>query len=221
MKRSDVIIIGAGGIGCAIARELSRYRLSVTVLEKECDVAAGASGRNSAVVHAGFNNKPGSLMARLCVEGNRGFEDLCRELDIPFKNTGKILVALDDEDIQILRGIIAQGEENGCEGLRMIGREELNSLAPGVNGIAGMYSPHTSIFDPFEYCVALAENAAVNGVDFFFESEVSGICRNDEGFTVRTADGREFGCSILINSAGLGSDMISEMAGVSISFWTR
>ena len=107
MKQSDIIIVGAGGIGCAVARELSRYRLSVTVLEKECDIAAGASGRNSAVVHAGFNNRPGSLMARLCVEGNRGFEDLCRQLDIPFKNTGKVLVAFDDEDIQILRGIIA------------------------------------------------------------------------------------------------------------------
>ena len=79
MRQNDIIIIGAGGIGCAIARELSRYKLSITVLEKECDIAAGASGRNSAVVHAGFNNKPGSLMSRLCVEGNRGFEDLCRE----------------------------------------------------------------------------------------------------------------------------------------------
>ena len=215
MRRSDIIIIGAGGVGCAVARELSRYKLSVTVLEKECDVAAGASGRNSAVVHAGFNNRPGSLMARLCVEGNRGFEDLCRELDVPFKNTGKILVALDEEDIRILRGIIAQGEQNGCEGLRLIDREELNRLAPGVNGIAGMYSPHTSVFDPFAYCVALAENAAVNGAEFCFDSEVSGICRNDEDFVVRTSDGREFGCSILINSAGLGSDRISEMAGVS------
>ena len=215
MRRSDIIIIGAGGVGCAVARELSRYKFSVTVLEKECDVAAGASGRNSAVVHAGFNNRPGSLMARLCVEGNRGFEDLCRELDVPFKNTGKILVALDEEDIRILRGIIAQGEQNGCEGLRLIDREELNRLAPGVNGIAGMYSPHTSFFDPFAYCVALAENAAVNGAEFCFDSEVSGICRNDEDFVVRTSDGREFGCSILINSAGLGSDRISEMAGVS------
>ena len=129
MRQNDIIIIGAGGIGCAIARELSRYKLSITVLEKECDIAAGASGRNSAVVHAGFNNRPGSLMARLCVEGNQGFEDICRELDVPFKNTGKILVAFDDEDIQILRGIIAQGEQNGCEGLRMIGEEELKRLS--------------------------------------------------------------------------------------------
>ena len=122
---NDVIIIGAGGVGCAVARELSRYRINVTVLEKECDVAAGNSGRNSAVVHAGFNNRPGSLMARLCVEGNRGFEQLCRDLDIPFRNTGKILVAFDDEDMEILKGIIAQGEANGCKDLRLIKLTEL------------------------------------------------------------------------------------------------
>ena len=97
----------------------------------------------------------------------------------------------------------------------MIGEDELKRRAPGVSGIAGMYSPHTSIFDPFAYCVALAENAAVNGVDFCFDSEVSSICRSDGGFIVRTSDGRDFGCSILINSAGLGSDRISDMAGVS------
>lgn len=214
MEHSDIVIIGAGGVGCAIARELSRYRLSITVLEKECDVAAGASGRNSAVVHAGFNNRPGSLMARLCVEGSRGFELLCRELDVPMRNTGKILVAFDEEDMKILEGIIAQGMENGCEGLRLIDEHELRQLAPGVNGIGGMYSPHTSIFDPFRYCVALAENAAVNGAAFRFGREVSGISRTENGFTVTTAAGEQYSCRILINSAGLYSDRISEMAGV-------
>lgn len=211
---SDIIIIGAGGIGCAIARELSRYRLSITVLEKECDVAAGASGRNSAVVHAGFNNRPGSLMAKLCVEGNEGFESLCRELGVPFRNTGKVLAAFDEEDIRILEGIIDQGRQNGCADLRLIGKEELEQLVPGVGGIGGMYSPHTSIFDPFAYCVALAENAAVNGAGFCFDREVTGIRRIDEGFVVMTAGGEEFRSRILINCAGLYSDRISEMAGV-------
>lgn len=215
IQQSDILIIGAGGVGCAVARELSRYRLSVTVLEKECDVASGASGRNSAVVHAGFNNKPGSLMAKLCMEGNRGFEKACRELGVPFRNTGKVLVAFDEEDIEILKGIIDQGRQNGCEDLRLIGAEELERLVPGVGGIGGMYSPHTSIFDPFAYCVALAENAAVNGVRFRFSSEVSAINRTAEGFIVRTADGSEFRCRILINCAGLFSDRIAEMAGVS------
>ena len=96
-KVYDVLIVGAGAVGCAIARELSRNRLRIAVLEKECDVAAGTSGRNSAVVHAGFNNKPGTLMARLCVEGNENFEALCAELDVPYKKTGKLLVAFNEE----------------------------------------------------------------------------------------------------------------------------
>ena len=91
----DVLIVGAGAVGCAVARELSRTDLHIAVLEKECDVASGTSGRNSAVVHAGFNNKPGSLMAKLCVEGNENFEALCRELDVPYRKTGKLLVAFD------------------------------------------------------------------------------------------------------------------------------
>ena len=214
MKEScDILIVGAGGVGCAIARELSRYELSVTVLEKECDVAGGTSGRNSAVVHAGFNNKPGSLMAKLCVEGSRGFESLCRELDVPYRKTGKVLVAFDEEDWAILRRTIAQGEANGCEGLRLIHAEELHRLAPGVGGLGGMFSPNTAIFDPFTYCVALAENAAANGVRFHFEHPVTGIERDAEGFLVRTPKGN-FRCRVLINSAGLMSDKISALAGV-------
>lgn len=239
MYENDVIIIGAGGIGCAVARELSRYELNITVLEKECDVAGGISGRNSAVVHAGFNNRPGSLMAKLCVRGNEGFEKICRQLDVPYHKTGKLLVAFDEEDREILRGIIAQGEANGCKGLRLVDQTELQRLMPGVGGIGGMLSPETAVFDPFLYCIALAENAQQNGVRFVFDSEVVGIDRaavdwsgidgaeNDSigtdqvddvssgaRFTVRTADGRQYRTSILINCAGLYSDRIAELAGV-------
>ena len=214
MERSDVVIIGAGGVGCAVARELSRYKLNITVLEKECDVAGGISGRNSAVVHAGFNNAPGSLMARLCVEGNQGFEALCRELDVPYKKTGKLLVAFDENDMESMRGVLAQGEANGCKGLRLVGANEMELLAPGIGGIGGMYSPETAVFDPFLYCIALAENALANGVQFRFNSEVISIGRESSGdFIVKTAGGSEFGCRLLINCAGLGSGRISEMAG--------
>ena len=167
----DVIIIGAGAVGCAIARELSFYDLKICVLEKEADVAAGTSGRNSAVVHAGFNNKPGSLMAKLCVAGNEGMEALCRQLDVPYEKTGKVLVAFDAEDEAVLQGLVAQGEQNGCRGLRLIRQEELEKLVPGVGGIGGMLSPETAILDPFKYGIALAENAAANGVVFRFEEE--------------------------------------------------
>lgn len=209
----DVLVIGAGAVGCAVARELSAYKLDIGVLEKGCDVAPATSGRNSAVVHAGFNNATGSLMAKLCVEGNRGFEKLCRELDVPFVNTGKVLVAFNDEDIEVLKGLVAKGRANGCTGLSMLSREELYARVPGVGGIAGMESASTSVFDPFLYTVALAENAQKNGAQFLFSSEVVGISRENGVFRVETAGGVFFS-RVLVNSAGLYADKISAMAGV-------
>lgn len=212
-KTYDVIIIGAGAVGCSIARELSRYSIRVLVLEKECDVAYGTSGRMSGVVHAGFNNKTGTLMAKLCVEGNRGFESICRELDIPYNKTGKVLVAFDGDDMKALEGIIARGEVNGCEGLRLIGEAEIRSIAPGIGGIGGMLSPNTAIFDPFEFCIAHAENAMDNGVEFSFDSEVAAIRKDQDGFVVNTSKG-EFRGKYIINSAGLYCDRISAMLGI-------
>lgn len=207
------MIIGAGAVGCAVARELMRYRLRVAVLEKENDVAAGTSGRNSAVVHAGFNNKTGSLMAKLCVEGNALFEDLCRELSVPYKKTGKLLIAYSAEDITILESLIQRGIENGCQGLKMVDAEELRRMAPKVGGIGAMHSPNTAIFDPFLYTVALAENAADNGAAFFFEREVTAIGKENGLFAI-SAGGDIFYAKIVINSAGLYCDRISSMAGV-------
>lgn len=213
MNNCDVLIVGAGAVGCAIARELSRYRLDVVVLEKESDVAFGTSGRNSAVVHSGFNNRPGSLMAALCLEGNRGFEGLCRDLDVPYRKTGKLLIAFDEADMNALQAILYQGEEVGCEGLRLIGEKELRELAPNVGGTGAMISPDTAIFDPFLYCVALAENAASNGVRFDFHQEVGQIERLKDGFCVHTPDD-QYQCRFLVNCAGLYADKISNLAGI-------
>lgn len=212
-KTYDVIIIGAGAVGCAIARELSRYSIRVLVLEKECDVAYGTSGRMSGVVHAGFNNKTGTLMAKFCVEGNRGFEAICRELDIPYKKTGKVLVAFDQDDMKALEGIIARGITNGCEGLRLVGEEEIRSIAPGIGGVGGMVSENTAIFDPFEFCIAHAENAMDNGVEFKFNSEVIDISKEAGKFAVKTVTG-DYTCSFIVNSAGLYCDKISAMLGI-------
>ena len=165
----DVLIIGAGVVGCAVARELSRYRIKVVVLEKECDVSAGTSGRNSAVIHAGFNNRPGSLMAKLCVEGSQGFEALCSELDVDYKRTGKYLIAFDERDLEILERLIRQGESNGVRGLRMVEPEEYRKIVPNAGGIGAMYSPETAIINQFQYAIALAQCAAQNGVRFCFD----------------------------------------------------
>lgn len=209
----DVLIIGGGAVGCAVARELSRYDVSIGLLEQEADVAAGASGRNSAVVHAGFNNKPGSLMAKLCVEGNRGFEAACRELDVPYKKTGKLLVAFDQADLDTLARLKAQGEKNGCQGLRLLTQAELRARLPQVGGIGALESPETAVFDPFLYTVALAENAVKNGVKFFLNTKVTAIARTSQGFQV-TAGEQVFTSRRLVNCAGLHSAEVSALAGL-------
>lgn len=209
----DVLIIGAGAVGCAVARALTRYTPSVMVLEKEWDVAAGTSGRNSAVVHAGFNNRPGSLMARLCVAGSRGFAALARTLDVPYRRTGKLLVAFDEQDLAALARLKDQGERNGCRGLALLSQEELRARLPQVGGIGALLSPETAICDPFRYTVALAENAAHNGASFRFGHPVTAIRRTAGGFTV-TAGGETFTTKVLINSAGLYSAEIAALAGV-------
>ena len=209
----DVLIIGAGAVGCAVARALSRYTARVAVLEQEADVAAGTSGRNSAVVHAGFNNRPGSRMAKLCVAGNQGFEALCNDLDVPYQKTGKLLVGFDEQDMATLRRLKAQGDTNGCRGLAMLTQAELHAKLPQVGGIGAMHSPETGIFDPFLYTVALAENAAANGVSFFLHSPVTAIAATETGYAV-TAGGRVFQARCLVNAAGLFSGQIAALAGV-------
>ena len=220
-KQYDVIIIGAGAIGCAAARELSRYSIRTAVLEKNSDAAGETSGRNSAVVHAGFNNRPGSLMAELCVAGNEGFAGACKELDVPFRKTGKLVLAFDRNDEKTLEKLLADGQKNGCRDLRVLSRAEAEKAVPAAAALqagswtSALWSPHTGITNPFLYCIALAENAAANGTRFYLNTEVSGISRGtgDSAFRIFTGSGKEFSARILINCAGLFADRISAMAG--------
>ena len=177
LKQYDVVIIGAGVVGSAIARELSRYQLHIAVLEKNLDVCNETSGRNSAVVHGGFANPTGSLKAKCCVEGNRIMDQLAAELDFPFKRCGKVLVGNTSEDRAQLERTMAQGAVNGCTGLEMIDDAKLHEMVPAVVGKFAMWSKNSGIMDPFLYTVALAENAHANGVEFYFDHEVIGITR--------------------------------------------
>ena len=212
-KPYDVVIIGAGVVGSAIARELSRYKLRIAVLEKNLDVCTETSGRNSAVVHGGFANPTGSLKAKCCVEGNHIMDQLAKELDFPFKRCGKVLVGNTPEDMEQLERTMKQGAVNGSTGLEMIDEAKLHELVPAVVGKFAMWSKDSGIMDPFLYTVALAENAHANGADYYFDHAVTGITRENDIYHLQTAHGTV--CSRwVVNAAGLGAKEISDMLGL-------
>ena len=209
----DVLIIGGGVVGSAIAREFSRYKLKIAVLEKELDVCCETSGRNSGVLHGGFTYKPGSLRAVCSVEGNAEFDRVAEELDVPFKRTGKVVVGFTDSDMQSLLKYKAVGEENGVPGLEIIDKKRLEELDPSAGGEFAMYSPTSGILNPFIYTIALAENAKQNGAEFFFDNEVTGIKRADAVYEVTTPKA-VYKSRWVVNSAGLNSAKISTMLGI-------
>ena len=167
----DVLIIGAGVIGCSAARELSRYCLSLCVLEKGPDICMETSNRNSAVLHAGYNNTPGSAMARFCVEGNRSFDRTAEELDIPYRRTGKLVVGFTEDDRKALGRLKEQGEKNGIQGMKLAGRDFIRQKAPLIRGEFALWSPTTAILNPFEFTFGMAENAAETVWNFSAEGK--------------------------------------------------
>lgn len=213
-QRYDVLIIGGGVVGSAIAREMSRYQLKIGVLEKNLDVCYETSGRNSAVVHGGFAYDTGTLKARLCVEGNRMMDQLSEELDFRFQRCGKVLVGNTDEDMETLKRTLKQGEANGTRGLVIIDKERLHELVPAVVGEFAMFSPYSGILDPFNYTIALAENAHDNGVDYYLDHEVTAIERDGDGVYRLATDKGTFSARWVVNSAGLGCGRISDMLGI-------
>lgn len=209
----DVIIIGAGVIGNAIARELSRYRINMAVLEKELDVSMGTSSRNSGVLHSGIHYKPGTLRAELNVAGNAMMADLCRDLKVKIDYIGKLTVAQDEEEIQSLHHLKEQGETNGVPGLEILDRDQMEKRQPNVGGIKALYSPSTGIICPYSLTIALAENAYANGCHFYLGHAVTGIKKKDGIFQI-TAGKKIFSSKLLINCAGLYSAQICRMLGI-------
>ncbi|NLX71382.1 MAG: NAD(P)/FAD-dependent oxidoreductase [Clostridiales bacterium] len=211
----DVVIIGAGVVGASIARELSRYDLSIAVLEAGSDVAAGSSGANSGIVHAGYDCNPGTLMARLNVKGNAMFDQISRELDVPFKRNGSLVLAFNEEDISQLEHLKAKGEINGVEDLKILSAEEVLKLEPNINTnvIAALWAPTGGIVCPYGLTIAMAENAADNGVEFYFDNRVVSIDKRENGkFYIETTAGK-FISRYVINAAGANADIISNMVG--------
>lgn len=209
----DIIIIGAGVIGTSIAYNLIPYDVSVLLLDKNNDVAMGSTRANSAIVHAGFDPKPGTLMAKLNVEGCALYEELCKNLSVPYKRCGSVVLAFSDEEKELLGELLDRGNKNGVPDLKILNQEELRKLEPCVSeeALAALYAPSAGIVSPWELCLAQAEVFVRNGGTFIGESEVTGISKNEQGssskFTVTTNNGA-FDADTVIMACGLRSDKV-------------
>ena len=208
----DVIIIGAGVSGCAVARELSRYELDICVLEKESDVCEGTSKANSGIVHGGFDAKPGTLKAKLNVLGNQMMDEMAEKLDFPFRRNGAMVVCQSKEEMAVLEELMERGKKNGVEGMEMLSRSQALLLEPNLADTvyAAIHIPSSGIVCPFEMNLAYAENAVQNGVQVHLETEVKQIEKMENGFRVLTDKGM-FETRFLINAAGVYADIFHNM----------
>lgn len=195
MKRRnfDVIIIGAGVIGCSVARELSRYELDIMTIERESDVCEGTSKANSAIIHAGFDAVPGSLKALLNVRGSKMMDQVSEELDIPFSRIGAMVLGFSEEDIPKLEELMERGRINGVDGMKLLSREEALELEPGLSDdvYAAIFVPSSGIVCPFEMTLAFAENAYHNGAEFTLNTEVTGITELPETEVYKAEPGKD------------------------------
>lgn len=208
----DVLVVGAGVIGCATAMELGKYSLRAAVIEAGEDVCTGTSKANSAIVHAGFDARPGSLMARFNVEGSHAMPKLCERLQVPFRRCGALVLCFDEADRPELTELLRRGEKNGVHGLRIVEREELHELEPNVSpdAVAALYTPTSGIVCPFELTCAMAENAARNGVEFVFDTRVTAVERSGALWRLETENG-VYEAPVVVNAAGLYSAELNNM----------
>lgn len=206
---SDIIIVGAGVTGCSVARELSRYDVRVTVLDRACDVSEGASKANSGIVHAGYDAAPGSQKAKYNVEGAKLYEDLCASLSVSYSRCGAYVLAFSEDDRKTLEDLFSRGVKNGVEHLSIVEKDELLKSEPNLNPsvVCALSVPTSAIVSPYELTFALADDAALNGVSFRLNENVSSVSKEEGVFLVRT-DRNEYTCSVLINAAGGGADRI-------------
>ena len=208
----DIAIIGAGVTGCAIARELSRYQAGICVIEREEDVCCGTSKANSAIIHAGFDAKPGTLKAKLNVEGNAMMDTLSKDLDIPFVRNGSLVVCTDEQDASELERLLEQGKGNGVKDLRILDREALHTMEPNLDDhvTSALYAPTGGIVCPFHMTIAFAENAVANGVEFFLNTAVTSITSLEDGYLIST-DKQDITAKTVVNAAGVYADVFHNM----------
>ena len=210
----DVAVIGAGVIGSLIARELSRYSLKIALVEKCNDMAMGTSKANSAIVHAGFDAKPGSLKAKFNVEGTALMPELCKTLSVPFKPVGSLVVAFSDEEVETLGELLERGKTNGVPGLEVYDKAKLKEAEPFISdeAKAALWAPTAGIVCPYELTIAAAENAVVNGAEFIRNFEVKKIDSDSNGFVISDGE-KEITAKYIVNAAGVYCDEIAALIG--------
>ncbi len=210
----DVAIIGAGVVGAMCARTLSKYDLKVCLIEKENDVAMGATRANSAIVHAGFDAKEGSNKAKFNVRGSEMMEQVCKELGVKYKNNGSLVIGFDDADRKTLEELLARGNANGVKGLYIAEKDELKVIEPNLseNVICALVAPTGSIVCPYELTIAAVGNAMDNGVELERNFEVTAIEKTENGYKIFAGD-KAIEARFVINAAGLYSDKIAKMVG--------
>ncbi|MCX5698497.1 MAG: NAD(P)/FAD-dependent oxidoreductase [Candidatus Omnitrophica bacterium] len=216
MEKFDCIIVGAGVVGLAMAKDLAIDGRSVLLIERHDSFGQETSSRNSEVIHGGMYYPTGSLKAVLCVEGRRLLYDFCSSCKIPFKKTGKIIVATDRQEIPAFEKLFQLGLANGVEGLRLIAKEEIKSLEPHVSGVAALYSPETGIIDSHRLMSCLADSAKESGAIIAYDSEFLRAAKEKENYKIFIKNGIDelsLTARIVINSAGLDSDIVAENAG--------
>lgn len=212
MEQYDVIVVGAGVVGSAVARELSRRKGKFLVAERALDVCEGTSKANSAIIHAGFDAEPGTMKAKMNVKGNQMMDKLSEELDIPFKRVGAFVVCFAKEELPKLQELYDRGVKNGVTGMKLLTGEEARALEPNLSEeVEGALLAETSgIVCPFELTLGMAESAAKNGVEFSFDTEVTGLERQGEGWVLHTSKG-DLGARAVVNAAGVYSDWLHNL----------
>ena len=211
----DVLIAGAGCVGSAIAWALAKYDLRVALLDRENDAGTGATRANSAISHAGFDPRPGTLMAKLNVSGSRMMEDVCRRLSVPYRRNGAMVLALSDDDCPRVRALYERGMENGVQPLSLLTGDEARALEPAISPEVrlALHAPGSAIISPWELAIDFADNAVENGVEWFPRHEVTRVEPLADGGWQVEAGGETFSTRYLVNAAGVGSDRISRAAG--------
>ncbi len=208
----DIAIIGAVVIGATIFRELTKYKVNVVLVEKENDVALGTSKANSAIVHAGYDPKNGTLMAKYNVEGNRMFKNLCEELNVPFSENGALVVAKSEEEMIVIKELFENGVKNGVLGLKILSHNEVKALEPNITDevIGALYAPTSAIVGPYEFTIACIENGVQNGGKLLLNREIISIEKSDV-FKMTTIDNEVIESKFIINAAGIHADEVHNL----------